>query len=91
MAEIIFSLLSAPVSYAVGRIGHVFGGDINGPHHWIYGAVLIIAGASFWYDFWGLLAIFSGGGLFISDFKDFWDLKFYGIDEPGPKRFWGID
>jgi hypothetical protein len=88
---ILFYLLVAFIGYAIGRIGHIYGGQIRSPHHWIYGLVLMILGLIFYQNFWGLAAIAFGVGHFISDFKDFLDLKFFGRDEEGEKKFWGID
>ena len=82
--------------YLLGRIGHFY---INvwlknpgwTPHHWIYGAILIPAGSFINSSFWGLVIIFFGIGHLISDLKDFIELKFFGPDEEGPKRFFHID
>lgn len=81
------------VGFAIGRTGHIFGGQLNTPHHWIYGIILIIIGIVIWFykKEWSLYFIFFGLGLTISDLKDMIDLKFYGVDPPGPKRFWHID
>jgi hypothetical protein len=79
------------VSYAIGRISHILGGHLNTPHHWIYGVIAIIIGIIFYKSDWGKWLISFGLGMVISDFKDMIDLKFLGPDEPGPKKFWGID
>lgn len=79
-------LLSGFVGYCIGRAGHVLGGDLPGPHHWIYGLVLLIAGV-----FINDLITYFGLGLFISDWVDFTKGLFWGRDEPGPKKFWGFD
>lgn len=39
----------------------------------------------------GIYLILFGIGHTISDLKDMVELKFWGRDEPGPKKFWGID
>jgi hypothetical protein len=85
------NLLIAFAGYAIGRVSHILGGHIKAPHHWIYGAVLAIAGGIFYSRIWGFPAMSFGMGLFISDLKDFLKMKIYGVDEPGPKRFWDID
>lgn len=90
MAVVIF-LVIAFVGYAVGRVGHIYGGHLNTPHHWIYGVLAIIVGAFFHSHSWGVWLIAFGIGHTISDFKDMLALKFYGPDEPGPKHFWGLD
>jgi len=40
---------------------------------------------------WGWVIFAFGLGHFVSDLKDFWELKFIGPDEEGPTKFWGID
>lgn len=89
--QILFYILIAFIGYAVGRIGHIYLGHIKSFHHWIYGLILMILGLIFRNNFIGLLAFSFGSGHFISDFKDFLHLKFYGVDEEGEKKFWGID
>lgn len=89
--QIVFYVFLAFSGYAVGRISHIYGGHLNAPHHWIYGLILMILGAAFHRNNSGIAAFYFGAGLFISDLKDFLQLKFFGTDEPGPKRFWGID
>ena len=79
------------LGYAIGRIGHILGGHLNAPHHWIYGVILTIVGAFFLHAEWGSWLIAFGIGYTLSDFKDMLALKFWGRDDPGPKRFWGID
>jgi hypothetical protein len=91
MLIFIIYFISASIGYATGRIGHIYWGEIKGPHHWIYGLILVIIGGIYYYRFYGLLAIFLGVGVFISDSKDFIHLKFYGKDLPGKKNFWGLD
>ncbi|RJO60093.1 hypothetical protein C4544_07055 [candidate division WS5 bacterium] len=79
--------------YVIGRLSHILGGQINGPHHWIFGIILIIIGVAllFYKKEWSLYLIFFGVGLTISDLRDMLELKFWGVDPPGPKRFWHID
>jgi hypothetical protein len=93
---ILIYILAMFLGYAVGRIGHILntkikGGNLKSPHHWIYGLILVILGIIFQHYFWGVPALSFGLGIFVSDLKDFLDSKFYGVDEPGPARFWGID
>ena len=83
----IFYLLSAFAGYVAGRVGHIFGGHISGPHHWIFGLILAVIG--FFLNFYILLAF--GIGVFISDLKDCLEFKFWGVDDVKVKRFWGID
>jgi len=89
--KILALLLVIFVSYAGGRISHIIGGELNVPHHWIYGVIAIIVGAVFYHHSWGWLLIAIGIGMVISDFKDMIDLKFYGPDEVEKKKFWGFD
>jgi len=92
----IYSLIGFTAGYLSGRFGHYYVNDWVGnpawiPHHWIYGAILIPASSYFSATFLGLIILFFGVGHFISDFKDFWELKFFSPDEDGPKRFFHID
>lgn len=89
--ESLLYLLVAFIGYAIGRISHLYWGQIKSPHHWIYGLALVVIGLIFYQNIWGLAALAFGLGHFISDFKDFLHLKFYGRDEEGEKKFWGID
>ena len=88
---IVLLLVVTFVGYAVGRIGHVLGGHLNAPDHWIYGILAIIVGAFFYEHYWALLLIGFGAGHAVSDLKDMLSLKFYGPDEVEVKKFWGID
>ncbi len=92
----IYSFLGLSSGYLLGRIGHCYinawiGNPFWVPHHWIYGAILIPTGFYFNASFWGLIIIFFGVGHFISDLKDFLELKFFSPDKDGPKRFFHID
>ena len=94
--QIFFYIISAIFGYLVGRWGHYY---LNvwlknpkwAPHHWIYGLILMILGLIFYRESIGLTALSLGTGFFISDFKDFLQLKFIGPDEEGKKKFWGVD
>jgi len=79
------------LGYAIGRIGHILGGHTKSPHHWIYGLILVVGGIYFLKEYLGVIAVFFGLGVFVSDLNDFLHLKFYGVDDDGEKRFWGID
>jgi hypothetical protein len=89
--QILFYIFIAFIGYSIGRITHIYLGYIESPHHWIYGLILIILGLIFYKHFLGLLALSLGAGHFISDFDDFLHLKFYGEEEDGEKKFWGIN
>lgn len=86
-------LLVAFLGYAVGRLTHLLTKwyNPNSPHHWIYGLILIILGTIYWTQPLAKYAILFGIGHFISDLRDFLNLKFIGPDAPGPKKFWGIN
>ncbi len=98
ISQILFYIFIIFIGYVIGRTGHIYFGYMDTFHHWIFGLILIIAGLSFYkYSHRskilkriGIMAFYFGIGLFISDFKDFLDLKFYGVDEEGKKKFWGI-
>lgn len=89
--QILILIAITLVSYAVGRVSHIVGGQLNTPHHWIYGALALIVAIIFRDKPWAIYLAAFGLGFVISDFKDMIDLKFFGPDEPGIKRFWGID
>lgn len=89
--EILFYILALFIGYIVGRINHILGGHLPGPHHWIYGLILLMGGLFFIDNFFAILILFFGTGLFISDLKDFINLKFFGVDEVKEKKFLGID
>lgn len=78
-------------SYAIGRIGHILGGHLKAPHHWIYGVIFLIAGIVLYGKTIGMYLILSGAGLVISDLKNMVNLKFFGVDDVKVKKFWGID
>lgn len=94
--QILIYFISALIGYLIGRWSHCY---LNvwvknpswPPHHWIYGAILMIIGLIFYREFIGLIVFSFGLGHFISDLKDFLELRFIGADEEGEKKFWGID
>ena len=92
---IVTNLILAFVGFAIGRIGHIYGGQMKSPHHWIYGVILMFAGILIFLVFfeskWSLGLISVGFGLSVSDLEDMADFKVYGVDLPGKKRFWGVD
>jgi len=89
--EYFLFIAAAFISYCLGRLGHVFGGQINGPHHWLYGIPMIIVGIIFWKSIWGKILVAAGIGCMISDFNDMIQFKIYGVDDVEVKRFWGLD
>ncbi len=101
-------IFSASVLFLVGFVGYVIGrwGDyyLNFwvgdrawfnclPDHWIYGLILMILGLTLLKKDGGLYFFSFGTGLFISDLKDFLNLKFYGPDnkDKSQRKFWHID
>jgi len=89
--EVLIFLIIAFAGFAIGRIGHILGGHLNTPDHWIYGVLAMIAGAIFYKHSWGIMLIAFGIGHTVSDLRDMLNLKFYGPDEVEVKKFWGID
>jgi len=89
--DIILLLAIAFGGFAIGRIGHILGGHLNTPDHWIYGVIAIIVGVFFYHHHLGQWLIAFGVGHTISDLKDMLNLKFYGPDKVEIKKFWGID
>ncbi len=78
-------------AYAIGRAGHILGGHLKAPHHWIYGMISLVLGIIFVHRALGPYLIAFGVGHTISDLKDMIELKFYGVDSVEVKKFWGID
>jgi len=89
--QILFYILLAFVGYAAGRIAHIFCGQLETPHHWIFGVFFMIVGLVYYKLSLGLAVFYFGAGFFVSDFKDFLLMRFYGRDKKGKKRFWDID
>jgi len=89
--EALVFILVVFIGFAIGRIGHILGGHLNTPDHWIYGVLAMIAGAIFYKHSWGIMLIAFGIGHTVSDLRDMLNLKFYGPDEVEVKKFWGID
>lgn len=81
----------ALLGFAIGRMGHILGGQLDGLHHWIYGMIILIIGLFFYKKKCGCLMFSFGLGLFVSDFKDFMDLKIYGADDVEIIKFWRLD
>jgi hypothetical protein len=96
--SIIYFLLFSFLGYIIGRFGDYY---LNfwmkdpgwAPHHWIYGLILIGLGTFYLRNDFGFWAIAFGIGLFISDLKDFLELKVIGSDNKikSQRRFWHID
>ena len=91
MIYLVYYIASGFLGFAAGRIGHIYGGHLKGPHHWIYGLVMVIPGIIEWQSMAFFLLMMFGIGVFVSDLKDFLEFKIYGADPPGEKRFWHID
>ncbi|MDD5342467.1 MAG: hypothetical protein PHI73_03990 [Patescibacteria group bacterium] len=89
-------IIVAFISYLIGRWSHVWLNDWAGnptwaPHHWIYGALLIILGLTFRKKMVGKMMLAFGAGLFLSDLIDFLHFRILSPDPLGEKHFWGID
>ena len=89
--KIVIYIIILFASYTIGRIGHILGGHLKAPHHWIYGVIALIVGIILYYQEAGIYLMLFGIGFIISDFKDMIELKFYGVDDAKVKKFWGID
>ena len=92
LTSLLVLLVVAFAGYAISRIGHIYGGHLRTPHHWIYGVLAIIVGAIFFNEVWAPWIIAFGIGHAMSDAKDMlafqFDLK---PDQVRVKKFWGID
>lgn len=96
--NIVNFLAAAFLGYLIGRWGDNY---LNfwlkdpswAPHHWIYGLILMIVGLFFFKNNLEVWIFSFGLGLFISDLKDFLDLKLIGKDnkDKSQRRFWHID
>ena len=91
-------LVAAFLGYVVGRWGdnylNIWMKDPAWlPHHWIYGLILMIVGLFYFKNNLGLWIFSFGVGIFISDLKDFLDLKFFAPDNKTKenRKFWHID
>ena len=73
--------------YALGRLGHVYYGHLDGPHHWIPGLLLVAYGM----HRRSMTTTAFGSGLFVSDLKDFTEMKIWSPDEDDKRWFWGFD
>ena len=93
MLDYIFALFAG---FAVGRIGHIFGGQISWvPHHWIFGLGIIFIGLVLIFikrlRYFGVILFLFGIGFFISDFRDFLLMRVWELDDVSIIRFWGVD
>lgn len=96
LTYIFIYLIVALAGYLIGRWGHCYLMVwLKNPgwvlHHWIYGFILMVIGLIFHRTFTGLLVFSFGTGHFISDFKDFLQLRIFGPDADSKKRFWEFD
>lgn len=90
-------LLIGFLGYIIGRWAdnylNFWTGDLDWiPDHWIYGLALMI-GSPFFEGLTAVLVFSFGLGHFISDLKDFMNLKAFGSDRKNKSsvRFWHID
>ena len=63
------------------------------PHHWIAGLIILAIGFFLFKNVLELSIFSFGFGIFISDYKDFSDLKFFMSDKKTKDKwkFWHID
>lgn len=78
------------VGFVVGRLGDRWGGNINAPHHWIYGIALVFIGVVYVGTLIGALLFYLGVGHFVSDLEDFLHMRVWGADKPHKWRFWSL-
>ena len=90
MFAIIGGSISALIGFTIGRLGDKLGGHLNAPHHWIYGLILTIVALILLPGWYKILFSTLGLGHFISDLRDFFHFRLWGIDEPHKWRFWSI-
>ena len=83
-------VISAFIGFAVGRYGDKYGGQLNTPHHWIYGLALMIIGGIFLKGYLAIIFIAFGFGHFISDLNDFLHMRLWGRGEVHTWKFWSI-
>jgi hypothetical protein len=93
-----FFLGSGFAGYIIGRwadnyLNFWIGDPHYLPDHWIYGFILMLVGAVLLEGAIGVYIFSFGLGHFVSDLKDFMNLKFYGRDnkDKSQRRFWHID
>ncbi|MBX4201176.1 hypothetical protein KW786_03580 [Candidatus Parcubacteria bacterium] len=95
---LIYFFLAGFAGYVIGRwadnyLNFWIGDPHYVPDHWIYGFLLMVIGVFIFDNALGLYLFSFGLGHFISDLRDFLNLKFYGKDgkERSQRRFWHID
>ncbi len=92
MSPISTGLLSFMPGFLIGRAGHYYlGYRTKCIHHWIYGALIMLASVFYVRDEYSMPLLFFGAGVFISDLNDFFHFRIYGRDMQEKTRFWGID
>ncbi len=89
-------LLAFFAGFAVGRIGHILGGQIMWiPHHWIFGLTIILAGIACIFfkklKYLAIILVFIGAGIFVSDFRDFLLLRVWEPDDTTVLKFWAVN
>jgi hypothetical protein len=96
--NIINFLIAGFLGYLIGRFSdnyvNIWIGDPKWiPHHWIFGLILMIIGIVCFKNNLEIWIFSFGAGLFVSDLKDFLDLKFFAPDgkTKETRRFWHID
>ena len=91
-------LIAVFLGYIIGRFSdnyiNIWIGDPPWiPHHWIPGLILMIVGILFLENNLALWTFSFGAGIFVSDLKDFFNLKFFESDGKTKenRKFWHID
>lgn len=95
--EIFLYVVNLFIWFCVGRLGHVYGGQISWvPHHWIWGPLSIIVCIVLWFTAtavnWIPFLLSAGAGLWVSDWIDFCNFRLFSPDDTTyPPVFWNID
>jgi hypothetical protein len=91
MLDFLYYLLIFFLGLSLGRLGHIYASHLSYiPHHWIFGAGLIVIFPLLPINLgWVLFSL--GLGVFISDLRDFLRLRTFEPDDVTTKKFWGID
>ncbi|MCX6718525.1 MAG: hypothetical protein NTY81_02915 [Candidatus Staskawiczbacteria bacterium] len=96
--NIVNFLIAGFLGYLVGRFSdnyvNIWIGDPKWiPHHWITGLLIAIIGIFFFQNNLQIWIFSFGAGVFVSDLKDFLNLKFFASDGKTKenRKFWHID
>ena len=84
--------LTGLLGYLIGRVGHMFLGQVTFMHHWYLGLAISLGSLYFRKDQWWWALVFSFGvGMTVSDLDDMLHFRIWNSDTPGTPSFWGFD